>query len=52
MGVLRYGLGPKQPRLAILGTKMLCFGTKLCPYELIFHAHIEKNHTKTLYFIK
>ena len=42
---LRYGLGAKKPILAIFCTLTPCLGTKLCPYELIFHAHIEENST-------
>ena len=31
LGVLRYGLGWKQPRLVILATYISCLGTKICP---------------------
>ena len=43
MGVRRYGFGPKQPRFAILGTQIPCWGTELCPYELTFNLKIENN---------
>ena len=38
-------MGTKKPILAIFCTWSPCLGTKLCPYELIFHAHIEENST-------
>ena len=50
MGVLRYGFVPKQPRLAILGTQILCLGTKLCLYELIFHGHLEEKTFQHILF--
>ena len=43
LGVLRYGLGSKQPRFVIFGIQISRFGIKMCPNELIFHAHIEEN---------
>ena len=45
-------MGPKQPRLAILSPKHSCLGTKICPYELIFHTHIEENGTDNFCFVK
>ena len=35
---LRYGLGAKKPILAIFWHLTPHSGTKLCPYELIFHS--------------
>ena len=52
MGILRYGLGPKLPRLATVGPKISRLCTKLCPYELIFHAHIDQNPTKNIMYKK
>ena len=49
---LRYGLGAKKPILATFCTLTPGFGTELCPYELIFHAHIEENSTEHLCIIK
>ena len=49
---LRYGLGTKKPMLAIFCTWTPRLGTKLCPYELIFHAHIEENSADHFSFIK
>ena len=43
MGVRRYGFGPNQPRFAILGTQIPCWGTLLCLYELTFNPKIENN---------
>ena len=45
---LMYGLGAMKPILAIFCTWTPCLGTKLCPNELIFHAHIEENSTDHL----
>ena len=36
-------MGPKQTRLVTLGTQISSFGTKICPYEVIVHRHIDKN---------
>ena len=47
-----YGLGAKKPILAIFWTWTLHLGTKLCPYEFIFHAHIEENSNDHFYFNK
>ena len=52
LGVLRYGLGPKQPRLVILCTYISGLGTKICSNELIFHAHIEEKINKKILFLK
>ena len=49
---LRYGWGAKKPILAIFCTWTSRLGAKLCPYELIFHEHIEENSTDHLGFIK
>ena len=38
--------------MAIFADQISHFGTKICPYELIFHAHIEENNTSTFWFIK
>ena len=46
--ILRYGLGPKQARLVILGTYISRSGTKICPSMLIFHIRIEKKFTTTI----
>ena len=41
LGVLRYGLGPKQPRLAILPTSITRLGTQICPNAFIkIYNHI------------
>ena len=52
LGVLRYGLGWKQPRLVILATYISRLGTKLCPNELIFHSQIEEKNSSTLFYKK
>ena len=52
LGVFRYGLRPKQPRLAILGCKFSCLGIKIRPYMLIFHTHIAENDTDPFCFVK
>ena len=52
LGVSRYGLGWKQPRLLILGTLISRLGPKICPNEFIFHAEIEKKKIQAPCFIK
>ena len=49
---LIYGLGAKKPILEFVCTRTPCLGNKLCPYELIFLAHIEENSTDHFCFIK
>ena len=48
----RYGLGAKKPILKKNFTWTPHLGTKLCPYELIFHEQIEENSPNHLCFIK
>ena len=43
--ILRYGLGPKQPILVILSIYISRLGNKICPNELILHAHTKKKFT-------
>ena len=43
-------MGAEKPILAIFGTKTSHSGTKLCPYELIFHAYNKENFIDTLFF--
>ena len=52
LGVLRYSLRWKQPRLDILATSISRFGTKISPNELIFHAQIEEKYSSTLFYKK
>ena len=52
MGVLRYGLGQKQPRLVILATQISHLSTKIRPNNPIFHAQIEEKILKHPCFIK
>ena len=49
---LKYGLEAKKPSLAFFGTQTPRLGTKLCPYELIFHGYIEENRIDTFCFIE
>ena len=51
MRPLTYDLGTQKQRFAILGTTILRLGTKLCPYELICHPHIEEGPNNTTRFI-
>ena len=52
LGVLSYSFGPKQPRLVILRILISRLGTKICLYELIFHAHIKENNTSIICFME
>ena len=45
--ICRNGLGLNKE----LRTKIHCFGSKSCPYGLIFHPHIEENACYTLDFL-
>ena len=49
LGVLKYGLGWKPPKLVILATLISQLGLKICPNGLIFQAQIKQKTLSNLF---